>query len=274
MMLEQQASDAPLLPPRMIAFLGGDDRVGSSTACAAIASSLAQTGERILLIDGDLRRGSIARITGIQDSDCCVQDVLAGNVRLGNAFQPGPHGLLVLPSHGEALFQPQYSPEEIKRLFEDTANASQLGDLIFLDCSHGDQRLLSPAIQSADRLVITTTASEQAVLETYRMIKSLVNRHPTLRCDAGEHAGSAFIDLLVNGADNEQTSAELARRMQATCEQHLDFRPGYAGWIPNQPDLLKIQPDSVSHHLISDIGSRLAKVTKVERKSEVDGRAE
>ena len=269
MMFEQRESDAPLLPPRMIAFLGGDDRVGSSTACVAIASAIARSGERTLLIDGDLRRGSIARITGIQDTDCCVQDVLAGNVRLGNAFQPGPHGLLVLPSHGEALFQPQYSPEEIKRLFEDTANASQLGDLIILDCSHGDQRLLSPAIQSADRLVITTTASEQAVLETYRMIKSLVNRHPALRCEAGEYAGSAFIDLLVNGADNEQAAAELAKRMQATCEQHLDFQPGYAGWIPNQPDLLKIQPDSVSHSLISDIGSRLAKVKKVEKKSEI-----
>ncbi len=262
MMLDQQASDAPLPPPRMIAFVGGYDRVGNSTACVAIASAMVRTGERVLLIDGNLQRGSITTMTGVQDPDCCVQDVLAGKVRLGNAFQPGPHGLLVLTSRGESLIQSQYTHAETRRLFEDTANASQLGDLIFLDCSYGDQRLLSPAIQNADRVVVTTTVHEKAVLETYRTIKSLVNRHPALRCDAEGNAGTATIDLLINGADNEQLAAGIAERMQATCQHYLDAEVGYAGWIPSQPDILDVRPDSVAYGLIAAIGARLSSVER------------
>jgi polysaccharide biosynthesis transport protein len=71
---------------------------GKSVTTANLAAALADAGERVLVIDADLRRPRIARILGL-DGSVGLTDVLIGRVALDDAIQPAAvAGLDVLPS--------------------------------------------------------------------------------------------------------------------------------------------------------------------------------
>ncbi|WP_369257936.1 polysaccharide biosynthesis tyrosine autokinase [Geodermatophilus amargosae] len=71
---------------------------GKSTVSANLASSLAETGARVLLVDADLRRPTVADVLGIEGG-VGLTTVLAGQADLDDVVQEwGAAGLAVLPS--------------------------------------------------------------------------------------------------------------------------------------------------------------------------------
>jgi polysaccharide biosynthesis transport protein len=71
---------------------------GKSVTAANLALALADAGDRVLLVDADLRRPKVAEYFGI-DGTVGLSDVLAGRARLEEALQTAGEGrLAVLPS--------------------------------------------------------------------------------------------------------------------------------------------------------------------------------
>jgi capsular exopolysaccharide synthesis family protein len=71
---------------------------GKSTVSTNLAIALAETGARVLLVDGDLRRPSVARMLGLEGA-AGLTTVLLGRVSAADVVQEwGLHGLDVLPS--------------------------------------------------------------------------------------------------------------------------------------------------------------------------------
>jgi len=71
---------------------------GKSTTASNIALALAETGSRVLLVDADLRRPSIAKLMGLEGG-AGLTDILIGKVEIGDVVQQwGTNELYVLPS--------------------------------------------------------------------------------------------------------------------------------------------------------------------------------
>ncbi|WP_052226234.1 polysaccharide biosynthesis tyrosine autokinase [Microbacterium mangrovi] len=85
---------------RTIAVTSANQSEGKSTTAVRLAQVLAESGERVLLIDADLRRPTMARKFGI-DGTVGLSEVLSGQLPLRDAVVATQHeNLLVLPSGG------------------------------------------------------------------------------------------------------------------------------------------------------------------------------
>jgi capsular exopolysaccharide synthesis family protein len=85
--------------PRMIMFTSPMPQEGKTTTCVNMAIVLAQRGEKILLVDADLRRPGVHRAFGLPNSTG-LSSVLAGLDSFENAVQgyPSQSNLFILPT--------------------------------------------------------------------------------------------------------------------------------------------------------------------------------
>ncbi len=86
-------------PPRIIVVTSPKQSDGKSTVAANLAAAIAVGGQAVTLIDGDLRRPTVARALGVVD-DVGLTDVLVGRVNVAEVLQSHPDvpGLRVLGS--------------------------------------------------------------------------------------------------------------------------------------------------------------------------------
>ncbi|WP_308467500.1 polysaccharide biosynthesis tyrosine autokinase [Rathayibacter soli] len=84
-------------PPRTIVITSPLPGDGKSRIACELAKTLAATGSPVILVDGDLRRSTVAKNLGLPGG-AGLADVLAGRVRLAEVLQqaPGVPNLLVL----------------------------------------------------------------------------------------------------------------------------------------------------------------------------------
>lgn len=75
---------------RIITLCSATPQVGKTTTCIALARSFAEMGRSCVVIDTDLRRGSIAKTLGMDPYPDLV-DVLANEVDIQSVFHQDPH---------------------------------------------------------------------------------------------------------------------------------------------------------------------------------------
>ncbi len=86
-------------PPKIIVLTSPVPGDGKSTVAANLALTIAESGKRVVLVDGDLRRPTVARIFGLPPTSG-LTDVLIGNARIGEVLQRSAHhkNLYLLPA--------------------------------------------------------------------------------------------------------------------------------------------------------------------------------
>jgi capsular exopolysaccharide synthesis family protein len=85
---------------RVIAMTSSISGEGKSVTAANLAIAIARSGQRVALVDADLRKPMIGTLFGLEDSVGLV-DVLRGHAALDDVLQPwGSFELMVLPAGG------------------------------------------------------------------------------------------------------------------------------------------------------------------------------
>lgn len=84
-------------PPRVIVLTSALPGEGKTTTVANIAVSVAASGRRVAVLDGDLRKPRVADVFGVEQA-VGLTTVLSGRVALGAAVQKTPSGVDVLAS--------------------------------------------------------------------------------------------------------------------------------------------------------------------------------
>jgi len=87
-------------PPRIIVITSAFPGEGKTTTAVNCAITLSQRGERVLLVDADLRRGSLDRVFGIEDRSFGLSTVLSRPNEHNDIQSPVPElpNLFVLPT--------------------------------------------------------------------------------------------------------------------------------------------------------------------------------
>ncbi|WP_433825612.1 polysaccharide biosynthesis tyrosine autokinase [Actinoplanes sp. CA-015351] len=127
-LLQSAAAEQSLKTLAVTSAVPGEGR--SATACS-LALLFAETGQRVLVVDAELRRPRLARFLG-QETSIGLSTVLAGGASVDQVIQPWGAGLWLLaggqspPNPSELLSSPRMTEvvDEVRRRF----------DVVIFDC--------------------------------------------------------------------------------------------------------------------------------------------
>jgi capsular exopolysaccharide synthesis family protein len=118
--------------PRIVAFTAARPSEGKTTVTLAVARCAAACGERVVVVDCDVRQPSIGRLLGV-DGESGLIDCLQGRAALADIIRrDAASGLSVIPAgalevNALAMFQSPAMAKLLQQLRQDH-------DLVLLDC--------------------------------------------------------------------------------------------------------------------------------------------
>ena len=183
---------------RVLAVTSAAPGAGKSFTCVNLAVVTAEAGQRVCLVDADMRRGELGRYFGVEKDRPGLAQVLAGQAPLESVLVQGPlPGLTFLPSGlypdnpSELLMRPE--------LRELVARLSDNYDLAILDCP--------PALAVTDPVIIGRAAGASLIVVRHRITTptEIQNLQKTLRAAAVPVAGA-----VLNGMDPKGANANYA----------------------------------------------------------------
>jgi capsular exopolysaccharide synthesis family protein len=188
---------------RSLVVMGGMPGSGATTVVCNLGIACAGSGERVLIIDANLRRPAVHKALGLPESPG-LGDILAGQATLDAAAQQtGVENLSILPAGTLAnrAVPERLSSEAMGRLISE---ASTKYDRVIID--------VPPAIVSGDGMAIANRADSVAlVVRAMNEKRGLVNR---LRAQLSEtHA--EMLGVIVN-AVRSSAGGYFKRNIQAT----------------------------------------------------------
>jgi capsular exopolysaccharide synthesis family protein len=179
-------------PPKTLLVTSAKGGEGKTTVAANLAVSLAQLGEKVLLIDADLRRPSLHNFFGVSNTSGLV-NFLTGNPDWRSLLShPAPIGLSVLPSgpippNPADLLSSEYMPALIRE-------ASKEYKFIVLDSP--------PLLNLADSRILATLVDGVILVVGGGITpRELVHRAYASAVDAGSHVLGATINFADTRSD-------------------------------------------------------------------------
>jgi capsular exopolysaccharide synthesis family protein len=153
--LQMLSVDKPL---KVIQVTSAGIAEGKTTVVANLGTALARTGQRVVLLDADLRRPALHEVFGLPN-DCGVSSILSGAVSLEAAIQPVPNvsNLVLLGSGPEPP-----TPAELlasKKMAELMFRLRTEYDVVIVDTP--------PALAVTDAMVVTTWAEGVVVVACF-----------------------------------------------------------------------------------------------------------
>lgn len=183
--------------PRTVAFTSPLAREGKTINASNLALSVARKGKRVLLIDGDLRRGMIHQLFGVAQ-ERGLADVLSGRLKMEHAIRVLPLGqgneIHVMPS-GETEGHPSNAmrPEALRDVL---ARLHDSYDLILID---------SPPVNLVSDPLVVASMVDGVIL----VARAGVTDADAL-AQASQHlreAGAPVLGVLLNDIDIKRDSS-------------------------------------------------------------------
>ncbi len=153
---------------RVVSIISGKGGVGKTTFSTNLAVSLAEKGERVALLDGDLTGANVSRHFGLDASNATINDVVRGDAYITQAIYRHKSGLSVLPADFE---DHTLDSNHLKHAILDFLGQK---DFVIIDSPPGAGGPVRRALESSNEALIVSKPSYPAV-DNAKVVKKLAN---------------------------------------------------------------------------------------------------
>jgi flagellar biosynthesis protein FlhG len=211
--------------PAVVVLASGKGGVGKSVLTVTLGAILADSGRRVLLLDGSQNLGNLHILLGCPRFGQ-LDALLAGEVSLEDMISHVDENLWLLPSDSGEESVYSLNPIDRSRLHYCLSNLYQGFDTVVVDSGPSIEDVVRLCTIRASGLVIVTVAEPTALSDAYAVIKIVSSRIPGLS-----------IGVLVNQVFDDAEGRDAFGRLAHAAERFLNLKLSYIGAVPEDPVL-------------------------------------
>jgi flagellar biosynthesis protein FlhG len=212
-------------PVQVIAVTGGKGGVGKTSVAVNLATTLASTGRRVMLLDGDLGLANVDVFLGLSPRHTMAH-VLSGERTLEEIVLESPHGIHVVPGASGVAELANLSAAAHLGLVQAFSALSTRLDTLIVDTSAGIAHSVVQFAQAAQHVLLVVCDEPASMTDAYALTKVLSRNH-----------GVTKFNVLANMVRSPGEGAALFEKLQRVTGRFLDVTLEYAGEIPEDPYL-------------------------------------
>ena len=212
-------------PVQVIAVTGGKGGVGKTSVAVNLATALATTGRRVMLLDGDLGLANVDVFLGLSPRHTMAH-VLSGERSLEEIIVESPHGVQVVPGASGVADLANLSAAGHLNLVQAFSSLSNRVDTMIVDTSAGISHSVVQFTQASQHVVLVVCDEPASMSDAYALVKVLSRNHNVTR-----------FQVLANMVRSPGDGEILFEKLQRVTSKFLEVTLEYVGEIPEDPYL-------------------------------------
>jgi flagellar biosynthesis protein FlhG len=214
-------------PVQTIAVTGGKGGVGKTSVSVNLATALAASGKRVLLLDGDLGLANVDVFLGLSPR-YSLSHVLSGERTLEEVIVDAPQGFRVVPAASGIATMANLSMAENIGLVQAFSTLSQGLDTLIIDTAAGISHSVMQFSQAAQHVLVVICDEPASMTDAYALVKVLSRNHGVNR-----------FRVLANMTTSPGEGAALFDKFERVTSKFLDVTVEYVGEVPDDPYMRK-----------------------------------
>lgn len=208
---------------RVIAVTSGKGGVGKTSFTVNLALALAEYGQRIIILDGDLGLANVDIAFGLT-ARYTIEHLLSGEKTIEQILLTGPRGIGIIPGGSGVQRLANLERDRLTNVIANLGRLEKMADLLIIDTGAGLGHTVTNFLQAADDIILVTTPEPTALTDAYGLLK-------TLRQEAGE----VPIHVVINRVRTETDALATFNRLETAVRKFLDGSLNFMGWVYDDP---------------------------------------
>lgn len=214
-------------PVQVIAVTGGKGGVGKTSVAVNLATALASTGRRVMLLDGDLGLANVDVFLGLSPR-ATMAHVLSGERSLDEIILESQYGVQVVPGASGVAELANLSAAAHLNLVQAFSSLSNRVDTLIVDTSAGIAHSVVQFTQAAQHVLLVVCDEPASMTDAYALIKVMSRNH-----------GVSKFHVVANMTGAPGEGEGLYQKLCRVTGRFLDVTLEYVGEIPDDPYLRK-----------------------------------
>lgn len=223
----QVLPESTLFNARVMAITSGKGGVGKTNIVAGLAMALAETGQRVVVLDADFGLANLDILLGLSPTHT-LEHVMSGEKMLEEIIVEGPRGIRMIPASSGIQELTRMDAGAELRLIQGLQRVSETTDWLLIDTAAGIHDSVVKLLLAAQEVLIVTTPEPTSLVDAYAMVKIVHQRDP-----------GKPLWVLVNNAQNDLEAEETIEQLQAAVHRFLGREVHSLGLIPSDENILR-----------------------------------
>ena len=214
-------------PVRVIAITSGKGGVGKSNVTVNLAVTLAQGGERVMVMDADMGLANIDVLLGLTPS-LNLSHVINGECSLEETLIDGPAGIKIVPASSGVAAMSDLTPAQNAGVIRSFSELTEPVDTMLIDTAAGLSDSVVSFTRAAREVIVVVCDEPASITDAYALVKVLNREY-----------GVERFHVLANQAHGANQGRELYNKLARVAQRFLDVTLDYLGCIPYDENLKK-----------------------------------
>jgi len=217
--LRQVKDGKRVIPPRVISVTSGKGGVGKSSVVANLAMTLAEKGERVLLLDGDFGLANLDIMFDLKARGT-IHDVLSGERAPRDILARVAPNVDIIPASSGVMEMTQLGDEKKSQLLDILQSLENAYDVLLIDTGAGINDDVTWLNSSAGEVIVVATPEPTSVADAYALMKVLHQKHKLKE-----------FQFLVNQARSEAEALRVYQQITNVADRFLNVKIDYLGHV-------------------------------------------